>query len=357
MSAFPIWAWVGFTALIVALLLIDLLVLARGEREISFRQAAGLSVFWIVLALVFGVVVFAVAGPERGGEYLAGYVIEKSLSVDNVFVFALIFSYFAVPVPYQYRVLFWGVVGALVLRAVFIALGAQLYSPRGAAFGALRLDGLRLRDFPDLHGHKDGLPPRRGGPPRAQSDPNGRAACACHDPGLPRREVLRPSGGEALRNTFARGYRCGDDDRRHLRRGLSSGDLCHHLKHLHRLECQRLCGSGLKTALLHAGGHDRALRLPERGPLDRLDLRGREVHDLGSCRQGADLDLAALYRDGRRRIDSGLVVEDSWLAPRNLARRGTLEGGRGAGSLYIPVHPTARKIQFSKVCVGPGQQK
>src|SRR3712207_798214 len=126
MSAFPIWAWVGFTALIVVLLLIDLLVLARGEREISFRQAAGLSVFWIVLALLFGVVVFAVAGPERGGEYLAGYVIEKSLSVDNVFVFALIFSYFAVPARYQYRVLFWGVVGALVLRGVFVLVGAGL---------------------------------------------------------------------------------------------------------------------------------------------------------------------------------------------------------------------------------------
>src|SRR3712207_6560225 len=126
MAAFPVWAWVGFTALIVVLLLLDLLVLARGEREISFRQATALSLFWIVMALLFGVVVFALAGPERGGEYLAGYVIEKSLSVDNVFVFALIFSYFAVPARYQYRVLFWGVVGALILRAVFIALGAQL---------------------------------------------------------------------------------------------------------------------------------------------------------------------------------------------------------------------------------------
>ncbi len=126
MAAFPVWAWVGFTALIVVLLLLDLLVLARGEREISFRQATALSLFWIVMALLFGVVVFALAGSERGGEYLAGYVIEKSLSVDNVFVFALIFSYFAVPARYQYRVLFWGVVGALILRAVFIALGAQL---------------------------------------------------------------------------------------------------------------------------------------------------------------------------------------------------------------------------------------
>jgi tellurite resistance protein TerC len=126
MYAFPLWAWVGFSALIAALLLLDLLVLARREREISFRQATALSLFWIVLALLFGVVIFALAGPERGGEYFAGYVIEKSLSVDNVFVFALIFSYFAVPGRYQYRVLFWGVVGALVLRAIFIALGAQL---------------------------------------------------------------------------------------------------------------------------------------------------------------------------------------------------------------------------------------
>jgi tellurite resistance protein TerC len=109
MSAFPAWAWVGFTALIVVSLLLDLLVLARGEREIFFRQAAGLSVSWIVLALLLGVVVFALAGPKRGGEYLAGYVIEKSLSVDNVFVFALIFSYFAVPARYQYMVLFWRV--------------------------------------------------------------------------------------------------------------------------------------------------------------------------------------------------------------------------------------------------------
>ena len=112
--------------MIAALLLLDLLVLARQEREISFRQATALSLFWIVLALLFGVVIFVLAGPNRGGEYFAGYVIEKSLSVDNVFVFALIFSYFAVPGRYQYRVLFWGVVGALVLRAIFIALGAQL---------------------------------------------------------------------------------------------------------------------------------------------------------------------------------------------------------------------------------------
>ena len=124
--SFPVWAWLGFAALIGALLVLDLLALARGEREISFRQATILSVFWIVVALIFGAVVWVFAGPARGGEYFAGYLIEKSLSVDNVFVFALIFSYFAVPARYQYRVLFWGVVGALVLRGIFIALGAQL---------------------------------------------------------------------------------------------------------------------------------------------------------------------------------------------------------------------------------------
>jgi tellurite resistance protein TerC len=126
MSAFPVWTWVGFTGLIFALLLLDLLVRARGSRRSSFRQATLLSLFWIVLALLFGVAVFVVAGPARGGEYLAGYLLEKSLSVDNVFVFALIFSYFAVPARYQYRVLFWGVEGALVLRGVFVLVGAGL---------------------------------------------------------------------------------------------------------------------------------------------------------------------------------------------------------------------------------------
>jgi tellurite resistance protein TerC len=162
MAAFSVWAWVGFTALIVVLLLLDLLLLARGEREISFRQATALSLFWIVMALLFGVVVFALAGPERGGEYLAGYVIEKSLSVDNVFVFALIFSYFAVPAPYQYRVLFWGVVGALILRAVFIALGAQLlerYDWMVYVFGVFLIyTGIRMAFHRDEEVHPERNP-------------------------------------------------------------------------------------------------------------------------------------------------------------------------------------------------------
>jgi tellurite resistance protein TerC len=121
-----LWAWVGFLVLLAVLLVLDLAVLARGAREISFRRAALLSGFWVGMAVIFGLVLLVVAGPQRAGEYFTGYIVEKSLSVDNVFVFALIFSYFAVPPRYQYRVLFWGVVGALVLRGVFVLIGAEL---------------------------------------------------------------------------------------------------------------------------------------------------------------------------------------------------------------------------------------
>ena len=126
MTTFPIWAWAGFTVLVVVLLALDLFVFAREAREISFRQATVMSLFWIGAALLFGLVVLFVAGPTRGGEYFTGYVVEKSLSVDNVFVFALIFTFFAVPSRYQYRILFWGIIGALVLRGLFIAVGSEL---------------------------------------------------------------------------------------------------------------------------------------------------------------------------------------------------------------------------------------
>jgi len=126
LTTFPLWAWIAFTAFILVLLAFDLFVLHRKAREIPFQEAMIYSAFWMGLALVFGIVVWVWAGPTTGAEYFAGYLIEKSLSVDNVFVFALIFAYFAVPAQYQYRVLFWGVIGALVFRAIFIASGAQL---------------------------------------------------------------------------------------------------------------------------------------------------------------------------------------------------------------------------------------
>jgi hypothetical protein len=102
-----IWAWVGFVGLIVFLLALDLFVFHRDAHEVSFREATKFSIFWISLGLAFGVVVYFWLGAQAGGEYLAGYLIEKSLSVDNIFVFALIFTYFGVPAKYQHRVLFW----------------------------------------------------------------------------------------------------------------------------------------------------------------------------------------------------------------------------------------------------------
>ncbi|MGF1470650.1 MAG: TerC family protein [Rubrobacteraceae bacterium] len=159
MTSFPLWAWLGFTALVVVLLVLDLAVLARGAREISFKRAAILSAFWVGMALLFGLVVFAVAGSERGAEYYTGYIVEKSLSVDNVFVFALIFTYFAVPSRFQYRVLFWGIVGALVLRGIFIAIGAELlnrYEWVVYVFGAFLIyTGIRMAFHDDEEVHPE----------------------------------------------------------------------------------------------------------------------------------------------------------------------------------------------------------
>ncbi|MDG6103933.1 TerC family protein [Dactylosporangium aurantiacum] len=121
----PLWAWAAVLAAILAMLSIDLLA-HRRPHEVRTREAAIWSAVWLTLGLGFGLVVWAGWGAQQAGEYYAGYLIEKSLAVDNVFVFALIFTAFAVPRAYQHRVLFFGVVGALVMRAVFIAAGAAL---------------------------------------------------------------------------------------------------------------------------------------------------------------------------------------------------------------------------------------
>ncbi len=121
----PLWAWAAVLAVILVMLAVDLLA-HRSAHVVSVREAAWWSAAWVTLGLVFGAVVWRTMGPQAGAEYYAGYLIEKSLAVDNVFVFALIFTYFAVPREYQHRVLFYGVLGALVFRAVFIAGGAVL---------------------------------------------------------------------------------------------------------------------------------------------------------------------------------------------------------------------------------------
>ena len=118
--------WIAFNAFVLLLLALDLGLLHRHAHVISCREAMGWSLFWVGLALLFAVVVNYWMSLESSLQFLTGYLIEKSLSVDNIFVFALIFSYFRVPPQYQHRVLFWGIIGALLLRALMIALGASL---------------------------------------------------------------------------------------------------------------------------------------------------------------------------------------------------------------------------------------
>jgi tellurite resistance protein TerC len=121
-----LWEWVGFLAFVLAMLALDLGVFNRKAHVVRAREALGWSVFWIGLALAFGAFVWVRSGSQPGLEYFTGYVIEKSLSVDNIFVFVVIFGALGIPAAYQHRVLFWGIVTALVLRGAMIAGGAAL---------------------------------------------------------------------------------------------------------------------------------------------------------------------------------------------------------------------------------------
>ena len=118
--------WILFNLFVIGLLLLDLLVFNRRAHAVKLGEALGWSVFWITLSLSFNYLVYRTMGHEAGLQWLTGYLVEKALSVDNLFVFLVIFSYFKVPAEYQHRVLFWGVLGALVLRGIFIVAGAAL---------------------------------------------------------------------------------------------------------------------------------------------------------------------------------------------------------------------------------------
>jgi len=143
-----IWLWIGFNAFVLAMLALDLGVFHRKAHVVSLRESLAWTFVWISLALVFNFGVWHYMGPQKGLEFFTGYVIEKSLSVDNVFVFALLFSYFAVPPIFQHKVLFWGILGALVMRAIMIFLGAALITKFAwiiYVFGAfLILTGLKM---------------------------------------------------------------------------------------------------------------------------------------------------------------------------------------------------------------------
>jgi tellurite resistance protein TerC len=144
------------------MLLVDLWAFGRRSEEIPFRRAVAWSVGWTLLGVAFAGFVWVWQGQELAGEYLAGFMIEKSLSIDNLFVFALIFSYFAVPALYQRRVIFWGIVGAIVLRGIFILAGAALldaFHYTIYVFGAfLVLTGIRMARHANVEIHPERNP-------------------------------------------------------------------------------------------------------------------------------------------------------------------------------------------------------
>jgi tellurite resistance protein TerC len=120
------WMWVGFLAFVLGMLALDLGVFHRRAHAVSVKEAATWSAVWVALALAFNGLLWVAFGAEQGMAFLTGYLIEKALSVDNIFVFVLIFGAFSVPAAYQHRVLFWGILGALLMRAVFVGLGSAL---------------------------------------------------------------------------------------------------------------------------------------------------------------------------------------------------------------------------------------
>lgn len=164
------WFYAGFTAFVFGMLALDLGVFHRSAHEVGFKEALGWSVFWISLALLFGYGLYqyalwklpldprlagldhAALAKQTGLEYLTGFIVEKSLSVDNIFVFVIVFSYFAIPAKYQHRVLFYGILGALIFRIIFISLGSVLMQFHWViwVFGAfLILTGLKIIFAPE----------------------------------------------------------------------------------------------------------------------------------------------------------------------------------------------------------------
>lgn len=122
----PEWMWISFFAVVLALLVIDLGVLNRKAKVVSVRASLWLTVLYVGFALLYGGWIWLELGQDQGKDYLSGYVVEKMLAMDNIFVMSLIFSYFAIPREYQHRVLFWGILGAIILRGIAISLGTVI---------------------------------------------------------------------------------------------------------------------------------------------------------------------------------------------------------------------------------------
>lgn len=122
----PIFMWIVFISVVLALLALDLGVFHRNNREIGFKESLWMSFFYILMAFVFGLWVWHIKGLDSFAEYITGFLVEKSLALDNIFLISLVFSSLSIPLKYQHRVLFWGILGVIVLRAIMIGLGVQI---------------------------------------------------------------------------------------------------------------------------------------------------------------------------------------------------------------------------------------
>jgi tellurite resistance protein TerC len=272
----PAWMWLGFMGLVVVLLALDLGVFHRGSHEIGVRESLALSSFYITVGLAFGGYVWWQISPQAGIEYLTGFVVEKSLAMDNIFVIAMIFGFFAVPRQYQHRVLFWGILGVIVLRAIMIGLGAALVSNYGwvlyifAAF--LILTGFKMLWWSDHAMDLTDNPLLRLVRKRFN------VTDKIHGEAF----FVRQPNAAGKMATFATPLFLAlvtiEGGRRDLRGRLGAGDLRDHHRPVHRLHVEHFCHSGPACALLRAGRHPPPLRLSEAGSGDPAGVH--RVQDL-----------------------------------------------------------------------------
>ena len=272
MTSDSVLLWIVFNAFVLGMLALDLLVFHRKAHAVSLREAFTWSVVWISLALIFNLGIYFLWGSEKAMEFLAGYLIEKSLSVDNIFVFIMIFSYFAVPSMYQHRILFWGILGALVMRAIFIAAGAALLS----AFhwiiyifgGFLIITGIKMFFAGD-----------------EKIEPEKNPAVVLLRRWMPitndyqRTTFFCPHRWAPLGHPTICGFAGDRDYGRDLRRRLHPRYLCHHARSLHCLHVQYIRHFGPARALLSAGGNIGDVPLSEGRPILRPVLRWHQDDD------------------------------------------------------------------------------
>ena len=278
------------------MLALDLLVLHRDAKPVPFREAVVWSVVWVTLALGFGAFVAVTRGSTAGGEYLAGYLIELSLSVDNVFVFSLLFAAFAVPAAYQHRLLFWGILGAIVFRAAFIAAGtATLVAAHWVIYllGAfLVITGIRLarssghavepEKNPALRLFRRVVPMTRG---------------------LPRRRLHRPRARSTARDAVAGRARRGRDHRHHVRARLDPGGVRGHDRSVHRLRLEPVRDPRPARALLPARGPSRPLCLSQDRACSPAGVRRSQDPARRGARRDPDCDVPGGHRPHPRDRD------------------------------------------------------